>query len=45
MQGGLAVEFLTYYFTLVVLLAGVMAAASCFSAWIGNPFRDTFFRD
>lgn len=39
MQGGLAVEFLTYYFTLVVLLAGVMAAASCFSAFLVSRKR------
>ena len=39
MQGGLAVEFLTYYFTLVVLLAGVMAAVSCFSAFLVSRKR------
>lgn len=32
-------EFLTYYFTLVVLLAGVMAAAACFSAFLVSRKR------
>lgn len=36
-------EFLTYYFTLVVLLAGVMAAAACFSVFLVSRKRIMLF--